>query len=149
MEKAAELGIAIHDEDEIERLLDEGEHASHPVDMDYGQGSTRTWGMDTNGASGWEVEAATGERTLSTGQDTAKDTAVPPPKVVAIHPDAHLVCDTPAQAELHQATFWKSEDMHWVQHHHPNMIIRANVSQPPIAGPSSGNHYDMLKNLHD
>jgi hypothetical protein len=130
-------------------LLDEGEHTSHPIDMDYGQGSTHTWGMDTDDAAGWEVVAATGERTLSTGQNIAKDTMLPPQKIVAIHPDAHLICDTPAQAELRQATFQKSEDMHWVQRHHPNMIIHANTTQPLVAGPSSNNRFTTLENLHD
>jgi hypothetical protein len=148
-EKASELGISIHDEDEIESLLDEGEHTSHPVDMDYRQGSTCTWGMDTDGTADWLVKAATGVQTLSTGQDTAKDTALPPVKTVAIHPDAHLVCDTLAQAELHQATFQKSEDMHWVQRHHPNMIICATATQPLVAGPSSNNRFTTLENLHD
>jgi hypothetical protein len=138
-EKAPELGITIHDNNKIERLLDEGEHASHPVDMDYGQGSTHSWGMDISSMSDWEIKAATGARTLSTGQETAKDTVPPPLEVIAIHPNAHLVCETSAQVELRWATFRKSEDMHWVQRHHPNMIIRANATPPPVAGPSSNN----------
>jgi hypothetical protein len=118
-------------------LLDEGKHASHPIDLDYGQGTTQTWGGE-----------ALDDEGLSTGWETNKDTApTATATVTAIHPNAHIKAKLPAHTEVIQGTFRKAEDMGWVKDtHHPNMVIPANIS--PTAGPSTDNRYSLLSDDH-
>jgi hypothetical protein len=73
LKRAPELNITLHNEEEIEALLAEGEHAAH-TDFDYGHKSNRTWGLDEVGPS--------------TGWDTDKDTA-PTNKPIGIYPDCN------------------------------------------------------------
>jgi hypothetical protein len=144
-ETAAELNITLHDDDEIEMLLDEGERASMPMDLDYGAGLTRTWAMGTDGAADWEVEAALGEGT-STGRATVKDTT--PPKVTKIFPEAHIKASSFEHGVVLKEAIRKAEqDVHWNQRGHPNMVIPAANTQS--AGPSTGNRFNVLENLHD
>jgi hypothetical protein len=137
--RSVELGITIHDNDKIEQLLLEGEDTTlrHGAglgdnDMDYGQGNTKTWGMEEAG--------------LSTGWDTIEDTVPPTGKVTQIHPKAHIRATSAAHAEVIQEAFCQSEDMHWVQRGHPNMIIPAPTD--PTAPTPTGNCYAPLTDPH-
>jgi hypothetical protein len=131
-EKSAELDIALHDDDEIEQLLGEGETATMeskltPEELDYGAPRQQLWGLEEAG--------------LSTGWDCTEDTAT----VIAIHPDAHLVCDTAEIADKRRQTFQRSDDMNWTQRGHPNMIIRAAPGSPVAAT----NPFNVLAERHD
>jgi hypothetical protein len=111
-ERSVELGIVLHDKEEIEQLLVEGETATMeskltPAELDYGAPKSQEWGLDAAGPS--------------TGWETTEDTA----SVVAIHPDAHLVCDNAAIADIRRRTFQKADDQGWTQRGHPNMIVRS------------------------
>jgi hypothetical protein len=131
-EKSVELNITLHDEEEIEQLLAEGETATMeskltPEERDYGAPRQQMWGV--------------GEAGPSTGWDTTEDTAT----VIAIHPDAHLVCDTAEIADKRRQTFQRLDDMNWTQRGHPNMIIRAAPGTPV----ASTNPYNVLTERHD
>jgi hypothetical protein len=133
-DRSAELGITLHDEDKIEHLLLEGETATMesrltPEQLDYGAPKSREWGMDEAGPS--------------TGWETTEDTAT----VVAIHPDAHLVCDTAEIADIRLGTFRRADDQGWTQKGHPNMIIRA-AAKPPNAL-AQANPFNVLAEQHD
>jgi hypothetical protein len=130
-EKSAEMDISLHDEDEIEQLLAEGESATMeskltPEERDYGAPKQQMWGLDEAGPS--------------TGWETTEDTAT----MIAIHPDAHLVCDTAEIADLRRQTFQRSDDMNWTQRGHPNMIIRATPGTPV----ASANPFNALSEPH-
>jgi hypothetical protein len=53
------------------------------------------------------------EMGASTGWDTIEDTACH--STVAIHPDAHLVCETREVAEIRLGTFRRADDQGWTQ----------------------------------
>jgi hypothetical protein len=131
--KSVELNITLHDDDEIEQLLAEGETATMdskltPEELDYGAPKSQLWGMDEAGPS--------------TGWDTTEDTA----PAIAIHPEAHLVCDNAEIVDLRRKTFQRSDDLGWTQRGHPNMIIRA--AKAP-ASTSTSNPFNVLTDLHD
>jgi hypothetical protein len=131
-EKSADLDIVLHDEDEIEQLLAEGESATMeskltPEERDYGAPKQRMWGLEEAGPS--------------TGWETTEDTAT----VIAIHPDAHLVCDTAEIADIRRQTFQRSDDMNWTQRGHPNMIIRAAQGNTVTLN----NPFNVLPERHD
>jgi hypothetical protein len=130
-EKSVELDIALHDEDEIEQLLAEGETATMhskltPEELNYGCPLPQQWGLEEAGPS--------------TGWETTEDMAT----VIAIHPDAHLVCDTAEIAEIRRRTFQRSDDQGWTQRGHPNMIVRAAAESPKTA-----NRFNALTNRND
>jgi hypothetical protein len=131
-EKSVELDIALHNEEEIEQLLAEGETATMnskltPEELDYGRPTTQQWGLEEAG--------------LSTGWETTKDTAA----AIAIHPDAHLVCDTAEIADICRRTFQHSDDMGWTQRGHPNMVVRAAIDTPPL----TTNPFNVLADRND
>jgi hypothetical protein len=131
-ERSAELDITIHDDEEIEHLLAEGETATMnskltPEQLDYGAPTSQQWGLEEAG--------------LSTGWETTEDTAT----VIAIHPDAHLICDNEEIADLRRKTFQRSDDQGWTQKGHPNMIIRA---APIPSAPNSTNPFSVLEDRH-
>jgi hypothetical protein len=131
-EKSAELDIALHDDEEIEQLLAEGESATMnskltPEQLNYGCPTTQQWGLEEAGPS--------------TGWDATEDTA----DVISIHPDAHLVCDNAKIAEIHRRTFQRSDDMGWTQRGHPNMIVRAAKDTIPL----TPNHFNVLADHND
>jgi hypothetical protein len=133
-ERSVELGITLHEEEEIEQLLAEGETATMnakltPEQLDYGAPKLQEWGMDEAGPS--------------TGWETTEDTAT----VIAIHPDAHLVCDNTEIADIRRQHFRKSDDLGWTQRGHPNMIICAPTG-PPEA-PTHNNPFNVLSEQHD
>jgi hypothetical protein len=132
-EKSVELDIVLHDEEEIEQLLAEGEMATMnskltPEELNYGCPSPQQWGMEEAGPS--------------TGWETTEDTAT----VIAIHPEAHLICDTAEIAEIRRKTFQRSDDQGWTQRGHPNMIVRAAKDTPT---PKSANPFNALADRND
>jgi hypothetical protein len=136
-EKSVELGITIHDEDEIEELLSEGEDATMrskltEEELDYGRFPRGDWGIIEAGAS--------------TGWDSIEDTARA--NTISIHPDAHLVCETREIAEQRQTTFRRADDQGWTQRHHPNMVIRATPNPTAPAPSSTGDRYNTLTETH-
>jgi hypothetical protein len=133
-EKSVELNIALHDKEEIEQLLAEGETATMyskltPEELDYGCTSPQKWGLEEAGPS--------------TGWETTEDTAT----VIAIHPEAHLVCDTAEIAEARRKTFQRSDDQGWTQRGHPNMIVCAAKDTPKA--PKSANPFNALADRND
>jgi hypothetical protein len=132
-ERSVELGITLHGEDEIEQLLAEGEMATMeskltPEELDYGAPKSQEWGMDEAGPS--------------TGWETTEDTAT----VIAIHPDAHLVCDNAEIANLQRRTYRWADDQGWTQRGHPNMIIRATTGPPSSS--THTNPFNVLPEQH-
>jgi hypothetical protein len=79
----------------------------------------------------------------STGWDTTEDMAT----VIAIHPDAHLVCDNTEIADLRSKTFQRSDAQGWMQRGHPNMVVRAAPTTPHA--PVSTNPFSVLGDQHD
>jgi hypothetical protein len=131
-EKSAELDIALHDDEEIEQLLAEGESATMnskltPEQLNYGCPTTQQWGLEEAGPS--------------TGWDATEDTA----DAISIHPDAHLVCNNAEIAEIRRRTFQRSDDMGWTQRGHPNMIVRAAKDTIPL----TPNHFNVLADRND
>jgi quinol monooxygenase YgiN len=133
-EKSAELDIALHDDKEIEQLLAEGETATMyskltPEELNYGCPLPQQWGLEEAGPS--------------TGWETTEDTAT----VIAIHPEAHLVCDTAEIADIRRKTFQRSDDQGWTQRGHPNMIVRAAKDTPKTPNPA--NPFNVLADRND
>jgi hypothetical protein len=135
-ERSAELGITMHDEDEIEALLAEGEDATMrskltEEELDYRKVDTQSWGLE--------------EAEPSTGWDTIEDTA--PPTITQIYPEAHIKAMSYEHGEVLREAMRKVEqDVHWLQCGHPNMVIPAPTTQ--TAGPSTGNRYTILPKQH-
>jgi hypothetical protein len=134
-EKSVELSIVLHDEDEIEQLLAEGKTATMnskltPEELDYGAPKSQHWGLDETGPS--------------TGWETTEDTAT----VIAIHPDAHLVCDNAEIADIRRKTFQRSDNQGWTQKGHPNMIIRTTPPKNPNTSTPT-NPFNVLAQHHD
>jgi hypothetical protein len=132
-ERSVELGITLHDEDEIEQLLAEGETATMDSkltleELDYSAPKSQQWGLDEAGPS--------------TGWETTEDTAT----VIAIHPDTHLVCDNKEIADIRIGTFLRSDDQGWTQRGHPNMIVRATAGPPRT--PAHANPFNALSEQH-
>jgi hypothetical protein len=95
LEKAPELGIALHDEEEIEMLLAEGEDTSLQKDLgdeDYRQHATQTWGLKDSQPTNWE-----------TGNT----------KVTSIHPNAHITTTSARHAAVIYGAMLKSNDLSW------------------------------------
>jgi hypothetical protein len=135
-EKSVELGFedGLHDDNEIEALLAEGEDATirsklTEDQLNYGKVARGQWGM--------------GEMDASTGWETIEDTTSP--HTIPIFPEAHLVCDTEAIADVRMTHFQKANDMGWSQRSHPNMVIRSvppTTTQPQNS--ASRNSYSTL-----
>jgi hypothetical protein len=67
---------------------------------------------------------------------------------VAIHLDAHLVCETREVAEIRLGTFRRADDQGWTQRHHLNMVIRATPNPTPPVPASTGNRFNTLSETH-
>jgi hypothetical protein len=104
------------------------------VDKDYvslsGAPKSQHWGLDETGPS--------------TGWETTEDTAT----VIAIHPDAHLVCDNAEIADIRRKTFQRSDNQGWTQKGHPNMIIRTTPPKNPNTSTPT-NPFNVLAQHHD